>query len=238
MKKDEVGALIRKIGIIPAIRVSNGADAHFAAEAITRGGIPIVEITMTVPGALDLISHLVKHDPNTVVGAGTVLDLDTARRCAEAGAGFITAPEFNLEIVNFAAKEQLTVAPGALTPTEVITAWRAGADFIKVFPCSLIGGEKYIKALHASVPDVPLIAAGGITQLTASHFIVSGATAIGVGSELIPSEAIARRQTRRIRELALRFLGFVKQGRERAEEIKRNTIVQKYEGTDDCEQPL
>src|SRR5579862_8441308 len=162
MKKADVCALIKEIAIIPAIRVSSGADAHFAAEAVTRGGIPIVEITMTVPGAVNLISHLVKHDPNTIVGAGTVLDTETARRCVDAGASFISAPELYLPVVEFAAKEQICVLPGALTPTEVAAAWRAGSDFVKVFPCEQVGGEKYIRALHTSLPQIPLIAAGGV----------------------------------------------------------------------------
>src|SRR5215469_4270790 len=126
MKKDDVCALIRKIGVIPAIKVSSGDDAHFAAEAVTHGGIPIVEITMTVPGAVELISHLVHSDPKLIVGGGTVLDTETAQRCVDAGAGFLTAPSFNPTIVDFAAKENITVLPGALTPTEVVTAWSAG----------------------------------------------------------------------------------------------------------------
>jgi 2-dehydro-3-deoxyphosphogluconate aldolase/(4S)-4-hydroxy-2-oxoglutarate aldolase len=235
MKKDEVCALIKEIAIIPAIRVSSGADAHFAAEAVCRGGIPIVEITMTVPGAVELISHLARHNPSTVVGAGTVLDTETARRCLNAGASFLTAPEFYLDVVQFAAKQNVPVLPGALTPTEVAAAWRSGADFVKVFPCSLVGGEKYIKALHTALPQIPLIAAGGVNQLTAANFIISGATAIGVGTELIPTEAISRRQPQRIRELALRFVGFVKEARERVEEIKRNTLPQRFEGTEECE---
>jgi 2-dehydro-3-deoxyphosphogluconate aldolase / (4S)-4-hydroxy-2-oxoglutarate aldolase len=235
MKKDEVCALIKKVAIIPAIRVSSGKDAHFAAEAVTRGGIPIVEITMTVPGAVELISHLARHDPTTLVGAGTVLDTETARRCLDAGAKFLTAPEFYLEIVQFAARENVAVLPGALTPTEVAAAWRSGADFVKVFPCAQVGGDKYIKALHTALPQIPLIAAGGVNQRTAASFIVSGATAIGVGTELIPIEAIARRQPERIRELALRFTGFVKEGRDRVEDIRRNSVAQSYEGTEKCE---
>lgn len=235
MTKDEVCALIKEVAIIPAIRVSSGADAHFAAEAVTRAGIPIVEITMTVPGALDLIAHLARHNPNTVVGAGTVLDTDTARRCLDAGASFITAPEFYLEVLQFAAKENVAVLPGALTPTEVAAAWRAGADFVKVYPCAQVGGERYIKALHTSLPQIPLIAAGGVNQQTAAGFIVSGATAIGIGTELIPTEAIARRQKERIRELAHRFIGFVKEARERVEEIRRSTVVQPYAGDENCE---
>ena len=236
MKKNEVCALIREIGIIPAIRVSSSGQAHFAAQAVTHGGIPIVEITMTVPGAVDLISHLVHHHPKMVVGAGTVLDTETARRCADAGASFLTAPGFDAEIVQFAAKADLAVLPGALTPTEVVAAWRAGADFIKVFPCSQVGGDKYIKALHTSLPQIPLMAAGGVNQQTAASFILSGATVIGVGTELIPTEAIRRRQPDRIRELAQRFSGFVKTARDRLQADIQRAASQKVEGIDECEE--
>ena len=193
MKKEEVSTRIQQVAIIPAIRALSGDDAHFAAEAVAHGGIPIVEITMTVPGAVELIAHLVRTDPEVVVGAGTVLDTRTARQCVDAGASFITAPSFNPAVVEFAAKENVLVLPGALTPTEVVTAWSAGADFIKVFPCAQVGGDKYIKALHTSLPQVRLIAAGGVNQQTAGNFILSGAIAIGVGAELIPTEAIERR---------------------------------------------
>ena len=235
MKKDEVIARIREIAIVPAIRVSSGEDAHFAAEAVTHAGISIVEITMTVPGAVELISHLVRSDPKVIVGAGTVLDTDTARLCVDAGASFLTAPSFDPLIVEFAAKENIVVLPGAMTPTEVVTAWKAGADFVKVFPCGPIGGEKYIKALHASLPQIPLIAAGGVNQQTAANFILSGATAIGIGTELIPTEAIERRQSDRIRELARRFRKLVKDARDEIAEWERSVVVKKYTGTEACE---
>jgi 2-dehydro-3-deoxyphosphogluconate aldolase/(4S)-4-hydroxy-2-oxoglutarate aldolase len=215
MTREEVCARIREIGIIPAIRVSSTDDAHFAIEAVASGGIPIVEVTMTVPGAVLLISHLVEHHKKTVVGAGTVLKIDIARECKDAGAQFITAPGFNPAIVEFARKEGLAVLPGALTPTEVVDAWMAGADFVKVFPCSLVGGERYIKTLKTALPQIPLIAAGGVNQQTAENLIVAGADAIGVGTELIPADAIRLRKPDRIRELAERFSGFVKDGRER-----------------------
>jgi 2-dehydro-3-deoxyphosphogluconate aldolase / (4S)-4-hydroxy-2-oxoglutarate aldolase len=238
MTKNDVCTLIREIGIIPAIRVSSGEDAHFAAEAVTRGGIPIVEITMTVAGAVELISHLVRHHPKMMVGAGTVLDTETARLCVDAGASFLTAPGFDIELVEFAAKEEIAVLPGALTPTEVVTAWRAGSDFVKVFPCAQVGGDKYIKALNRSLPQIPLVAAGGVNQQTALNFILSGATAIGVGTELIPTEAIERRQSDRIGELALRFTGFVREARERLERArKQSAAVRKYTGTEKCESP-
>src|ERR1700687_4044840 len=142
MTKDEVCSRIREIAIIPAIRVSSGDDAHFAAEAVTRGGIPIVEITMTVPGALELMAHLVRSDPKVIVGAGTVLDTDTARLCVDAGVGFVTAPSLDPLLLEFAAKHNIVSMPGALTPTEVVTAWRAGADFVKVFPFGPVGGGR------------------------------------------------------------------------------------------------
>ena len=164
MTKDQVCAHIKKVGIIPAIRVSSSEDAHFAVEAVASGGIPIVEITMTVPGALDLISHLTRDHKNIVVGAGTVLDVDIARQCRDAGASFITAPGFDAKTGEFAAKENVAVLPGGLTPTEAINAWKAGADFVKVYPCAQVGGDKYIKALRTSLPQIPLIAAGGINQ--------------------------------------------------------------------------
>lgn len=215
MTKDEVCARIREVGIIPAIRVSSGEDARFATEAVASGGIPIVEITMTVPGAVGLISHLVREHRHIVVGAGTVLSIDIARQCQDAGAKFITAPAFNPAIVEFAAKERLAVLPGALTPTEVVDAWMAGADFVKVFPCAAVGGDKYIKALKTALPQTPLIAAGGVNQHSAANLIVAGADAIGVGTELIPADAIRLRKSDRIRELSHRFTGFVKEGRER-----------------------
>jgi len=235
MNKDEVCSRIREIAIIPAIRVLSGDDAHFAAEAVMHGGIPIVEITMTVPGALELMAHLIHSDPKVIVGAGSVLDTKTARLCVGAGASFITSPSFNPAIVEFAAKEGVAVLPGALTPTEVVAAWSAGADLIKVFPCGPVGGDRYIKAMHASLPEVPLIAAGGVNQQNASSFILSGATALGIGTELIPTEAIQRRQSKRIMELAHRFARLVKDAREQIEIWKKSQVVKTYTGKEKCE---
>jgi 2-dehydro-3-deoxyphosphogluconate aldolase/(4S)-4-hydroxy-2-oxoglutarate aldolase len=215
MKKTDVCARIRELGIIPAVRVCSAADAHFAADSVAGGGIPIVEITMTVPEAVELISHLVHKHQNLIVGAGTVLDTETARRCVDAGASFLTAPGFDQEIVEFAVKEDIAVLPGALTPTEVVTAWKAGSDFVKVFPCAQVGGEKYIKALTTALPQIPMIAAGGVNQQNAAGFILAGAAALGVGTELIPPGAIERREVDRIQELSHRFLGFVSDARER-----------------------
>ena len=235
MTKEEVCSQIREIAIIPAIKVSSGDDAHFAAEAVTRGGIPIVEITMTVPGAIELMTHLVRSGPKIVVGAGTVLDTKTADLCIDCGVGFITAPSFDPVIVDFAAKHNIAVLPGALTPTEVISAWRAGADLVKVFPCGPVGGDRYIKALHTSLPQIPLIASGGVNQQTAGNFILSGATAIGVGTELIPTESIERRQSKRIHELARRFLKLVGDARREIEAWKESQVIKKYTDAQKCE---
>jgi 2-dehydro-3-deoxyphosphogluconate aldolase/(4S)-4-hydroxy-2-oxoglutarate aldolase len=235
MNKAEVCVLIKEIAIIPAIRVSNAEEAHFAAEAIASGGIPIVEITLTVGGAVELISHLVRFHPKMIVGAGTVLNTDLATKCLDAGASFLTSPGRSLKVIEFAAKREMAVLPGALTPTEVIEAWEAGADFIKVFPCAELGGERYIKALRLALPQIPLIAAGGVNQQTAANYILAGATAIGVGTELIPTEAIERRQAKRIRELALRFSGFVKEARERTEPKKKIVPAGKIVGIEECE---
>jgi 2-dehydro-3-deoxyphosphogluconate aldolase / (4S)-4-hydroxy-2-oxoglutarate aldolase len=213
INKEEIRAKIEHIGIIPAIRTSSAVEARFAAEAVAKAGIPIVEITMTVPGAIEVISELVGHAPNVIVGAGTVLDLETAKLCLKAGAEFLTSPGLDLDIVRFARQENVLMLAGALTPTEVNAAWKAGSDMIKVFPCAQLGGESYIKALKGPFPQVPLIAAGGVNQQTASGFVLAGASALGIGGELIPRAAIELRQPERIRELARRFLNLVKMAR-------------------------
>jgi len=232
MTKEEVCAQIEKIGVVPAIRVSSAEDGRFAAEAVNRGGIPIVEITLTVPGACALITELVRSHPKMIVGAGTVLTTDVARMCVDSGAQFLTAPSFNPKLLEFAAKENIAALPGALTPTEVVSAWEAGSDFVKVFPCFLVGGERYIKALKTALPSIRLIAAGGVNQQTAEEFIVAGASAIGVGTELIPPEAIERKQARRIQELAQRFRDFVKAGRARLEPLRKAASAPKLVGTE------
>jgi 2-dehydro-3-deoxyphosphogluconate aldolase/(4S)-4-hydroxy-2-oxoglutarate aldolase len=213
MKKEQVRARIEEVGIIPAVRLGPADEAMFAAEAVSRGGIPIVEITMTIPGALDVISHLVKRAPNMIVGAGDVFDSEVARECIDAGAMFLTSPGFDHRIVEFALGASVVVLPGALTPTEVTRAWKSGADFVKVFPCALVGGENYIRALKAPFPTLPLIAAGGVNQQNASNFILAGASALGIGGELIPKEAIRLRQADRIFTLAHRFVKFVQTAR-------------------------
>ena len=213
MNKEKVRARIEEIGIIPAIRLSSASDALFAAEAISESGIPIIEVTMTVPGAVEVIHELARNDPNFIVGAGTIFDIDVARRCLQAGAKFLTTPGLDLQIVDFGSKEGVVVFPGALTPTEITASWKAGADFVKVFPCSQFGGAAYIKALKSPFPDIPLIASGGVNQQTAADFILAGAAALGVGRDLIQPDAIKRRERDWIRELSHRFLRIVAEAR-------------------------
>jgi len=213
VKREEVLAKIHEVGIMPGIRTSSAEDGRFAAEAIAKGGIPIVEITMTVPKAIEVISDMVRNAPNLIVGAGTVLDVETARRCVDAGVGFLTSPGLDLKVVEFAVKENILMIAGAMTPTEVITAWKAGSELVKVFPCAPIGGPAYIKALRGPFPQVPMIAAGGVNQETAADFILAGAAALGIGGRLIPRVAIEHRQPDRISELARRFLRIVQTAR-------------------------
>jgi 2-dehydro-3-deoxyphosphogluconate aldolase/(4S)-4-hydroxy-2-oxoglutarate aldolase len=215
MNKQLVRARIEESGIIPSVRLSSAEDARFAAETVSQAGIPIVEITMTVPGAVEVITDLRRTLPDLVVGAGTVFDIETARQCVKAGALFVTSPGLDLKIVEFALKESVLAMPGALTPTEITAASQAGADFIKVFPCAPLGGATYIHALKGPFPRVPLVAAGGVNQQTAAEFIVAGAAAVGVGAELIPKKAVQQRDHRWITELARRFLHIIQEARSR-----------------------
>jgi 2-dehydro-3-deoxyphosphogluconate aldolase / (4S)-4-hydroxy-2-oxoglutarate aldolase len=213
MNKEQVRARIQEIGVIPALRVQSAEDALFAAEAVCDGGIPIVEVTMTVPGALKVIYELARQSGDIVVGAGTVFDLDSAQRCLDAGATFLTSTGFDLEIVEFAKKRNVVVFPGAMTPTEIMLAWKAGCDFVKIFPCAQVGGPGYIRALKAPFPQIPLIATGGVNQQTVAEFILAGATAVGIGGDLIHQDAIKNRQREWIHELARRYLTMVRQAR-------------------------
>jgi 2-dehydro-3-deoxyphosphogluconate aldolase / (4S)-4-hydroxy-2-oxoglutarate aldolase len=213
MTREEVKTSIEEIGIFPGIRVSSADQALYAAQTLYAAGIPIAEITMTVPGAINVIAELAQKFPEMIVGAGTVLDTETAERCLDAGARFITSTGLVMEVIGAAHRRGVVVIPGALTPTEVIAAWKAGADYVKIYPTAALGGDLYIRSLTLPLPQVKLIAAGGVNQQTASGYILAGATALGVGSELLPKEAIRRHQEHRIHELARRFLGFVREAR-------------------------
>jgi 2-dehydro-3-deoxyphosphogluconate aldolase/(4S)-4-hydroxy-2-oxoglutarate aldolase len=213
MKKQDVRDQIDRIGIVPVIRASSSQEARFAADAVCQGGIPIVEITMTVPGALEVISELAKTMPEVLVGAGTVLNKMMARQCADAGAQFLVTPGFDKATVVEAKKLGLLVMAGALTPTEVMAAWSSGADFVKVFPCGNVGGATYLKALKGPLPQVPLVPTSGVNLETATDYIRAGAVALGVGGELILKDALKARKAEVISGLAAKFVELVKDAR-------------------------
>jgi 2-dehydro-3-deoxyphosphogluconate aldolase/(4S)-4-hydroxy-2-oxoglutarate aldolase len=214
MDKQKVQERILEIGIVPVVRASSADQASVAAEAVRLAGIPIVEITMTVPGAVGLIRELVKNCGSEVlIGAGTVLNADAARRCVDAGAEFLVSPGLNLQTVAFAAREGKLIMAGALTPTEVMAAWDAGADFIKIFPCGQVGGAKYIKALKGPFPQIPFIPTGGVNLNTAAEFLEAGSVALGIGGELVQAEALERNKPEIIVENARKFLAIVKHTR-------------------------
>jgi 2-dehydro-3-deoxyphosphogluconate aldolase/(4S)-4-hydroxy-2-oxoglutarate aldolase len=213
MKKQEVRALIGKIGIVPVIRTASPQEARFAAEAVWQGGIPIVEITMTIPHALDVISELVKNMPKLLVGAGTVVNQDLALQCFDAGAQFLVTPGFSQKTVAAAHNLDILIMAGALTPTEVMTAWDAGVDFVKIFPCSNLGGPSYIKALKGPLPHVPLVPTGGVNLETAADYIRAGAAALGVGGELVLKHAFQERKPELISNLAMRYAELVNEAR-------------------------
>ena len=213
MKKQDVRALIEGIGIVPVIRAASPQEARFAAEAVWQGGIPIVEITMTVPGALEVISELVKTMPKLLVGAGTVVNQDLALKCFDAGAQFLVTPGFSQQTVAAAHNLDLLIMAGALTPSEVMTAWDAGVDFVKIFPCGNMGGPSYIKALKGPLPQVPMVPTGGVNLETAADYIRAGAAALGVGGELILKHAFQQGKPALISDLAMRYAQLVKEAR-------------------------
>lgn len=192
MEKVWVLKRLEEIGIIPIVRAVSPEEAVSVADAISEGGIPILEITMTVPGAIGVISELSKRYGDLVlIGAGTVLDIEAARNCIAAGAQFIVSPALNLQTVEFCKLQRVAILPGALTPTEVVTAWEAGADAVKVFPCSAVGGPKYLRALKAPLPEIRLVPTGGVSLAAVGDFISAGAWALGVGSDLVNTKAIS-----------------------------------------------
>jgi len=214
MDKQKVRERILEVGIIPVVRASSAAEACIAAEAVRDGGIPIVEITMTVPGAVELIRELVENCGHEVlIGAGTVTNVEAARRCIEAGAEFLVSPGLNVPTVDFAVREGKLMIAGALTPSEVMAAWDAGADFIKIFPCGQMGGAKYIKALKGPFPQIPFIPTGGVNLTTAAEFLEAGSVALGVGGELIQADALKANKPEIIAETARKFLAIVQHAR-------------------------
>jgi 2-dehydro-3-deoxyphosphogluconate aldolase/(4S)-4-hydroxy-2-oxoglutarate aldolase len=215
MTKEQVRTKIVEIGIVPVVRASSGQQAIQAAEAVCAGGIPIVELTMTVPGAIDVIAQLAKSMGNDVlIGAGTVLDVETAGRCLDAGAQFLVSPGTDLPTIQLAKQKGVLIMAGALTPTEVITAWKAGSDFVKIFPCGTVGGARYIKALKAPLPQVPMVPTGGVNLETAADFLRAGSSALGIGGELISAPALKSGNFSAIADLAKQYVEIVKKTRQ------------------------
>ena len=214
MNKPEVIQRIRDTGLIPVVRAESAELAMRAVEAIKTGGVDVVEVTMTVPGAIDVIAKLAAtFGTEVLIGAGTVLDPDIANRCVQAGAQFIVSPALNEETVAFCRRNDVAVFPGALTPTEVVHAWNAGADAVKVFPAGAVGGASYLKALKAPLPQIELVPTGGVSLKTAADFIKAGAMALGVGADLVDLKALRENHDEVITERARQFLEIVREAR-------------------------
>jgi 2-dehydro-3-deoxyphosphogluconate aldolase / (4S)-4-hydroxy-2-oxoglutarate aldolase len=214
MNKQQIVSSILEIGIIPIIRVNSEEAAIKSIEAVYEGGIRSAEITMTTPGAIRALEKLADaFGDKMILGAGTVLDPETARATILAGARFLVTPALKVATIEMARRYSTVICPGALTPTEILTAWEAGADFVKVFPCSNMGGAKYIKAVKAPLPQVEMIPTGGVNLDTIADFLKAGASAVAVGSELIDNETIKAGKYEVFTERAKLFLAAVKAAR-------------------------
>ena len=214
MEKREVFDKMVSEGLIPVIRVASASEAIDVADAIKEGGVSFIEITMSVQGAIDVIKELTaKYRDEIIMGAGTVLDAETGRAALLAGAQFIVSPTLNLDLIELAHRYSAVVIPGAMTPTEILTAWNAGADMVKVFPAGQLGGPGYIKALRGPLPQILLVPTGGVNLQNAGPFIQAGATALGVGSELVDKKALKEKRFSVITENARAFLKAVREAR-------------------------
>lgn len=215
MNKQQVMRQIVEAGIVPVVRASSADEATEAIKAVRAGGINIFEITLTVPGAVRLIEKLAdEFGQSALIGAGTVLTTEQARDCISAGAQFVISPALNFETIDLCRKHEVVVMPGALTPTEIVAAWNAGADFVKVFPAGALGGASYIKSLKAPLPDVKIIPTGGVSLNTAADFIKAGASALGIGSDLVDLSALRREDENEITDRARQFAEIVRVARE------------------------
>jgi 2-dehydro-3-deoxyphosphogluconate aldolase/(4S)-4-hydroxy-2-oxoglutarate aldolase len=216
MKKQEVLAELKRIGLVPVLRAESEAQALALAGAIADGGVTCLEVTMTVPGAVQVIARLAKERPEILLGAGTVLDVEAAKACLDAGAQFIVSPAFDEQTVAHCRKHEVAVLPGALTPTEVIRAWNAGADVVKIFPASAMGGAKYLKSLKAPLPQIEMIPTGGVSLATAVEFLEAGAFALGVGADLVDTGAIKAGHPETVTAHARKYLEIVRGFRQAA----------------------
>lgn len=214
MDKKKIVEQIESLGLVPVVRASSADEAMQAIDAIKAGGVNVLEITMTVPGAVRVIEKVAdKYGSDVLVGAGTVLDPETARACLLAGAQFIVSPALNLATIELCHRYSAPIAPGVLTPTEVITAWNAGVDFVKVFPCGSVGGASYVKNLKGPFPQVKIIPTGGVSLTTAADFIKAGASALGVGTDLVDVKAIREGNAHIVTERARQFVEIVREAR-------------------------
>jgi len=213
MDKKTVLERITATGVIPVIRAQSADEAASAIAAIQKGGVSVLEITMTVPGAIELIREVTRRATDALVGAGTVLDPENALACIDAGARFVVSPALNLATIAACREAGIAVLPGALTPTEVLTAWNAGADFVKVFPANALGGPSYLKSLKAPLPQVKLVPTGGVNLQTAKDFIRAGASALGIGADLVDLQALRRGDAELVTERARKFLSLVAEAR-------------------------
>lgn len=205
---------LREVGIIPVIRADSADAAKAVVDALVEAGLNVAEITMTVPRAIDAIASVAKHfGDKMLIGAGTVTDAETTKRALDAGAEFIVSPCLVPDVIDAAHRADVAVLPGALTPTEVFEAFRLGGDMIKVFPAQNLGGASYLRALRGPFPQIPLVPTGGVTIDNVREMFDAGAAAVGVGSELISKDALARRDYAAISTLATQFLAAVRQAR-------------------------
>jgi 2-dehydro-3-deoxyphosphogluconate aldolase/(4S)-4-hydroxy-2-oxoglutarate aldolase len=217
LTNSEIRRRIIEIGIVPVVRADSARDARLAVDAVCAGGIPIVEITLTVPGAVDVIEDLAKNMASDVlVGAGTVLDAEGAQRCLDAGAQFIVSPGCDPETVALVKRSGKLMMAGGLTPNEVINAWKTGSDFVKIFPCGSVGGAKYIKTLKGPLPHVAMVPTGGVNVETGADFIRAGAEALGVGGELVFADDLRSGKVDRIIAAARRYIEVVREARQTA----------------------
>jgi 2-dehydro-3-deoxyphosphogluconate aldolase/(4S)-4-hydroxy-2-oxoglutarate aldolase len=215
MTRQQIKASMVDIGIVPVVRTTSAETAILAIEAIYRGGIRAAEITMTVPGAVTALEKVAdQFGDKIVLGAGTVLDPETARICMLAGAQFFVTPSLKIATIEMANRYSKVICPGALTPTEVLTAWEAGADIVKVFPCGNVGGPKYIKALKGPFPHIEMIPTGGVNLETAGEFLKAGACAVAVGGELVDAKLIQQGKYDEIEARARQYLAVIAKARE------------------------
>lgn len=201
---------IREVGIVPVVRATSAAEAMDAVEAIRAGGIPILEITLTVPGAVQIIAELSKRiGDDAIIGAGTVLDAESAQECIDAGAKFVVSPALDVPTIDLCRRLGVPVFAGALTPTEILTAWKAGASAVKVFPANAVGGATYLKSIKAPLPQVELLPTGGVSLSNAADFIRAGAIALGIGADLVDLGALRRGDAAAITEKARQYVAAV-----------------------------